>query len=106
MTDFEKLKARARKIPEVKAYLDSFSTQVGRQIFNARLKNNMSQGDLATRAGVTQATISRVEAGDPGIKGVTYNKIVSVLEIPRVELLPEEEEPEHAENENKNLVTV
>lgn len=106
MSDFDKLKAKARKIPKVKEHLDSFSTQLGRQIFNLRLKNNMTQGELASRAGATQATISRVEAGDPGIKGETYDRILAVLKVSKVELLPDEEDPEHAKNDSKYLVTV
>lgn len=79
MDQFEKLKQNARKIPEVKTYLDSVSAQMGREIFKQRVNRKMSQQILADLSHVTQTTISRVEAGDPGIKSETYDKVLESL---------------------------
>lgn len=81
MDCFEKLKGRARQNEKIKNYLDSFSSQLGTEIFRVRLKKKLSQKELAALAGVTQTTISRIEAGDPGIKAETYEKVIRSLNI-------------------------
>lgn len=79
MNQFEKLKQNARRIPEMRNYLDSVSAQMGREIFKQRVNREMSQQALANLSHVTQTTISRVEAGDPGIKSETYDKVLKSL---------------------------
>lgn len=40
------------------------SHQLGRQIIKARILNNLTQGELAQKAGTTQAVISRIESAN------------------------------------------
>lgn len=102
MKDFKNLKEKARQNPVAKAYLDSFSSQMGREIFKLRVNNKMTQTDLSSLSGVTQTTISRIEAGDPGIKGETYDKVLRALRTPKIELKPDREDNKTTEKDAEN----
>ncbi len=51
---------------------------LGEQIKSARLRKNMTQGEVAARIGVTLPTISRLESGK-GSSLDTFIKVVDVL---------------------------
>lgn len=86
MSDFDKLKKLARENKEVEQYLESFTVQLGRAIFELRDRNEISKFELAIRAGLTQTIIERIEAGDPLIEAENYNKVFRVLKINEIEL--------------------
>lgn len=52
--------------------------ELGRQIKQARLRKNMTQEEMASRVGVTVATISRLESGRNSMLS-TFIKVVEVL---------------------------
>ena len=60
----------------------------GATIKAARVKRGWRQSDLAARAGVSQATVWRVERGHvPEMKVAAIRKVAAALDV-RVELLP------------------
>jgi transcriptional regulator with XRE-family HTH domain len=63
--------------------------QFGKQIADLRKKRELSQAQLATAAGVSQATISRLESADECPTDFRLlSKISKALEEPLAELLP------------------
>lgn len=50
--------------------------QLGERIRLARLRRKLSQDLLARRAGMSRATLQRIEAGDPG---VSFGALANVL---------------------------
>jgi transcriptional regulator with XRE-family HTH domain len=104
MKSFKNLKDKARENEVIREYLDSFQSQLGKEIFKLRVNRNLTQKELSELAKVTQATISRIEAGDPGIKGETYDKVLKALRAPKINLQGEEEQA--AYREEKKLVLV
>ncbi|MFJ7915632.1 MULTISPECIES: helix-turn-helix domain-containing protein [unclassified Lysinibacillus] len=48
-----------------------------RQIFKERIQRKSTQKQLGKLAGVTQKTISSIEAGGQGVKIGTYEKVLS-----------------------------
>jgi ribosome-binding protein aMBF1 (putative translation factor) len=79
--DFANFKETVRQIPEVADYLNSFSVVIGNLVFARRMQLGLSQQELAAQAETTQATISRVEAGDDGVKSGTLNRIFKELKL-------------------------
>lgn len=79
MNKFEMLKKRARQNPIGAKYLDSLSSGFGKEIFQMRMRNRLTQSELAKISSTTQKTISRIEAGDPGVKIGTYEKVLNAL---------------------------
>lgn len=55
--------------------------QLGRKLIEARLKNKMSQRDLAKKIGTSQAAISRIESmsGNPSLN--LLKRIASALNV-------------------------
>lgn len=99
MNQFETLKKRARENAIAAEYLDSLSSQLAKEIFKMRMERGLTQQELANRASTTQKTISRIEAGDPGVKIGTYDKVLRTLkESPFC--------PKHSEGTNEILATV
>ncbi|MBP3040077.1 hypothetical protein J9303_11325 [Bacillaceae bacterium Marseille-Q3522] len=47
MKNFKQLKEMAQQNPVIKNYLDSFSSQIGTEIFKTRVRKNYSQKKLA-----------------------------------------------------------
>lgn len=89
--DFKDFKQSARTIPSVAEYLDSFSVAVGNLVFARRLQMGLTQQELADRTdGVTQATISRIEAGGD-VKTKTLDKVFKVLKLTRIQPFYEED---------------
>lgn len=85
--DFDELMDRARQLPEVREYLDSFSVVVGNLVFARRMALGYTQAQLANLAGTTQARISEIEAGAESIKSGTLNKVFRALKI--MNMVPE-----------------
>jgi transcriptional regulator with XRE-family HTH domain len=101
---FNDLKAKARENEVIKNYLDSFQSVMGQEIFKLRINRRLSQSDLAKMAKTNQATISRIEAGDPGIKGETYDKVLKALRAPRIRFDHDEEQTTDEEKDKAVLV--
>lgn len=99
MNQFESLKKRARENAVAAEYLDSLSSKLAREIFKMRMERGLTQQELADLASTTQKTISRIEAGDPGVKIGTYDKVLFALKENPFQ-------PEHSEEANRILATV
>ena len=54
---------------------------LGHAVRQARLEKNWTQSDLATRSGVWQETISKVEAGRGGTKLETILALLAALDL-------------------------
>ena len=91
MTDLDFLKQEARKNAKVTEYLDSISVKLAQDILNMRLKKGLSQVQLGELAGITQKTISRIEAGDSEVKIGTYEKVLQTLKTDVYKLLSDNE---------------
>jgi transcriptional regulator with XRE-family HTH domain len=61
--------------PKVKPALE----RLGQDIRNARLRRGIAVVDLATRAGTSPSSISRLERGDPGVAVGTLADVLVVL---------------------------
>lgn len=63
---FENHLKESLKDPEFKKEWEESEVeyQLGRKLIEARLKNNMSQRELAKKVGTSQAAISRIESMD------------------------------------------
>jgi HTH-type transcriptional regulator/antitoxin HipB len=55
--------------------------QIGNLIRRARKKNDLSQTELASRAGVRQETISLIETGNPAAKLQTILAVLAALNL-------------------------
>jgi HTH-type transcriptional regulator/antitoxin HipB len=55
--------------------------QIGNLIRRARKRNDLSQTDLASRAGVRQETISLIETGNPAAKLQTILDVLAALNL-------------------------
>jgi DNA-binding XRE family transcriptional regulator len=89
--DFDNLLNRAREIPEIKEELDSFSMAIANLVFSRRLQLKFTQKQLAELSNSTQATISRIESGDEGVKLETLNSVFKTLGIVSISPLYREE---------------
>ena len=62
---------------------------VGEKIRDARERAGLSERELATRMGTSQATVARLEAGGVGVTLTTLQKVVTALDLNvTVELSP------------------
>lgn len=52
--------------------------EIGRRLAHTRLERNLSQAQLALEAGVSKATIERLEAGDP-VKSTSLIRVLRAL---------------------------
>ncbi|MDP4009582.1 MAG: helix-turn-helix transcriptional regulator [Candidatus Shapirobacteria bacterium] len=70
-TSFEEYLKKSLKNPDFKKVWDDSETeyQLSRQIIKKRLKNKLTQQDLAKKANTTQTIISRIESmnGNPSL---------------------------------------
>lgn len=57
------------------------SKDIGHAIRRARKKNQLSQKELASKSGVWQETISKIENGSPGAKLETIFDICAALDL-------------------------
>ena len=80
----EELMALLHQVPGVSEHLESFTVLMGKKILQRRIALGLTQKELAQMvsekvSSMTQATISKVEAGHEGTKGETYNKLFHAL---------------------------
>lgn len=54
---------------------EQIETEIGQRLESVRLSQNISQQDLAQKAGVSRRTISRMENG----QGVSFNTLIRVM---------------------------
>lgn len=71
---------------------------LGENVRRWRTRRAMSQDDLATAAGVTQATVWRVERGDKPTRPSTLRKLADALKVDPAKLLGDEDEKVEAGN--------
>lgn len=64
---------------------------IGLNIKQRREAKRMTQGELAAKAGITQAKISRAEGGDDNLTVDTLRGIAAALGCSVVDLLPPED---------------
>jgi transcriptional regulator with XRE-family HTH domain len=64
---------------------------IGDNVRARRKASNMTQTELAERAGITQAVISRLEAGEENLKLSTLRGIAAALGCAVIDLLPDED---------------
>jgi putative transcriptional regulator len=57
---------------------DAVLSEVGRRLARTRLERNLSQEQLAIEAGVSKATIERMEAGEP-VKSTSLVRVLRAL---------------------------
>lgn len=79
--DFQALKASAREIPGVRDYLHSFPAIIGDLVMSRRIQMGLSQEELATKAGMNQDAISRIETGDENVTMETLTGVFKTLGI-------------------------
>ncbi len=66
---------------------------VGEQIKLARLRRGYKAELIAERAGISRATLWKVEKGDPGVAFGIYAKVLSAIGLPNdIELLARDDE--------------
>lgn len=65
MSSYKEFKKKALNDPEVKAEYDSLQPEydIIQALIDARLSQNLTQKDLSSITGITQADISRIENG-------------------------------------------
>ena len=67
--------------------------QVGEQIKLARLRRGYKTTLIAERAGITRATLWKVEKGDPGVAIGIYAKVLAAIGVPEdITLLARDDE--------------
>ena len=57
------------------------SKQLGAAIRRHRKQAGLSQGELGTRIGLRQATVSKLEAGEPGVRLQTILDALTALDL-------------------------
>jgi putative transcriptional regulator len=57
---------------------DAVLREIGERLARTRLERNVTQGALATEAGVSKATIERLEAGEP-VKSTNLIRVLRAL---------------------------
>ncbi len=62
---------------------------IGKKIKDLRLKNGMSQNELAMQCNFEKATMSRIESGQTNPTVRTLHKIATALGVPVAELFQE-----------------
>lgn len=63
--------------------------QIIRQLVNLRVKNGLTQKDLARHVGTTQSVIARIESGNQNLSLRTLTKLAKALDADvRIEIQP------------------
>ena len=80
---------QARSTPEVKVWANSFaeSYDIAAKVMALRLERGLTQADLADRAGIDQADISRIERGATSPTWKTLQRVLAALDA-RIEIHP------------------
>ena len=72
----------------------SLHAELGKRLTAARLQRNLTQGELATEAGVSKRTIERVENGTANVTLAAFLRIARVLQLlERLDVLIDEPGP-------------
>ena len=81
MKSFKAYREQALKDPAVKAAYDALEPEyrLAESMIKARLSKQLTQEELAKKAGVSQTTIARLESGTNNPTIVTVNRVASVL---------------------------
>jgi DNA-binding XRE family transcriptional regulator len=79
---------RARSAPEAKVWAESFaeSYDIAAKVMALRLERGLTQADLAARAGIDQADISRIERGTTSPTWRTLQRVLAALDA-RIEIV-------------------
>jgi transcriptional regulator with XRE-family HTH domain len=68
-------------VPELHDTIFSFSAELGKLVFAARIDRKLTQNQLAKLANVSSKTIHRIEGGSGGVTDRTYEKVFKALKI-------------------------
>ena len=68
-----------RKPPVVFPQEQRLLSQLGERLKLARMRRKLSNATVALRAGISRASLYKVEAGDPGATLGTYLRVLAVL---------------------------
>jgi DNA-binding XRE family transcriptional regulator len=81
MNTYKKYKKEALKNPALKAAYDALEPEykLANSLIRARLDKKLTQEQLATKAGVTQNTVTRLESGTTNPTVGTINRVAGVL---------------------------
>lgn len=82
--DHDELMCLLNQVPGVEEHMQSFEVRMGETILQRRVELGITQTQLAEIVrelgeSITQATISKVEAGDRTVGSDTYQKVLSAL---------------------------
>jgi transcriptional regulator with XRE-family HTH domain len=77
----------ARPTPRADALADRVALELGRQLGEERARRGWTLGDVARRAGVTDATVQRLEAGARGSLGAYARLAVALGSVPTFSLM-------------------
>lgn len=69
------------RMPQLKPTVDGMSEIFADIIFSYRVRNGLTQKQLADKAEVSTKTIHRIEGGSGGITDKTYDKVFEALNI-------------------------
>ncbi|GAA3411470.1 helix-turn-helix domain-containing protein [Paenibacillus hodogayensis] len=78
---FKELKEKAREIPEVKEYLNSYSVVIGNIVFARRAHLGYTQKQLADMAKTTQHRISEIESGTGNVTMEVMDRVFRSLRL-------------------------
>lgn len=78
---FKELKQKARDIPEVKEYLNSYSLVIGNIVFSRRVELSYTQKQLAGMASTTQHRISEIESGQGNVTMEIMDRVFRCLKL-------------------------
>ena len=87
MADLVKFSAElVSKSPQLDFDTFGFSATLGKIVFAYRIREGLTQAQLADLAGLGPKTIHRIEGGSNNITSKTYGKVFNVLKITLNEL--------------------
>lgn len=82
MKNFNELDAElVSKMPNLKPTVDTMSQGFADIVFSYRVRNGLTQQQLAKKAKVGVKTIHRIEGGSGGITDTTYEKVLGALNV-------------------------
>lgn len=93
MSSYKDYKEKKLQNPEVKAEYDALQPEydIIQALIHARISQNITQKELATRTGITQADISRIENGTRNPSLAMVKRIAEGLGmVLKVEFVPKQ----------------
>ena len=91
MSSYKEYKKRALQNPEVKVEYDALQLEydIIQAMIDARVQQNMTQKELSSKTGITQADISRIENGTRNPSLSMVNKLAKGLGMQlKLEFIP------------------